>query len=237
MNNTASEEELVWGYFGRKTTGFFVEVGANHPHLLSQTWLLEKNGWRGILIEPQEHLCALLRQERKNSIVWQAACSSPEKQGEMLLHIPGDVSGFATLQKNVDDLELHYDRAVKVKVLTLDTILGAAGNPKIDLLSVDVEGTELDVFRGLNFERHRPKLILLEDKVQSLHKHRFMTGRGYKLVRRTGLNNWYIPREHPFTAATLADRCELFRKMYLGLPFRKYHRLRVALRSKRKSKA
>jgi len=234
MSDTTPEDQLVWSFFGRKSTGFFVEVGANHPRLFSQTWLLEQNGWRGILIEPQERLCVLLRQERKNSVVWQAACSSPEKTGESLLHIPGDACGFATLQKNVDDLELHYDHAVKVKVVTLDKILGEAGNPAIDLLSVDVEGTELDVFLGLDFERHRPKLILLEDKVQSLHKHRFMAGRHYKLVKRTGFNNWYVPREHPFAGATLAEHCELFRKMYLGLPFRKFHRLRIALQLKRK---
>ena len=234
MSDTTAEDELVWSYFGRITTGFFVDVGANHPRLLSQTWLLEQKGWHGIVIEPQAHLCVLLRQERKNSIVWQAACSSPDKEGEMPLHIPGGMGGFATLQKNVDDLELRYDQVETVKVVTLDRILGEAGNPKIDFLSVDVEGTELDVFRGLDFGRHRPKLILLEDKVQSLHKHRFLAGRRYKLVKRTGLNNWYIPGEDPFAGATLADRYELFRKMYLGLPFRKFHRLRAALRMRRK---
>jgi len=119
-------------------------------------------------------------------------------------------------------------------VVTLDRILGEAGKPEIDLLSVDVEGTELDVLRGLDFNRHRPKLILLEDKVQSLRKHRFMRALGYKLVRRTGFNNWYIPREHRFAGATLADRYELFRKMYLGLPFRKIHRFRIARRMRRK---
>ncbi|MGA2555064.1 MAG: FkbM family methyltransferase [Verrucomicrobiota bacterium] len=233
MSDTTPEDQLVWSYFGRKTAGFFVDVGANHPSLLSQTWLLEQNGWRGILIEPQAHLCALLRQERKNSIVCQAACSSPEKAGEMLLHVPAGGGGFATLEKNVDDLELQYDHSEKVSVVTLDSILAQAGHPQIDLLSVDVEGTELDVLRGLNFGRYRPKLILLEDKVQSLRKHRFLAARGYKLVKRTGLNNWYIPAEHPFANATLAERYELFRKMYLGLPFRKFHRLRLALRRKR----
>lgn len=46
------EKQLVWEFFGRKRDGFFVEVGANGPFAGSQTWLLEQNGWRGVLVEP-----------------------------------------------------------------------------------------------------------------------------------------------------------------------------------------
>ena len=54
------QDELVWEFFGRRRAGFFLEVGANHPTQGSQTWLLEQNGWRGILVEPQATLAALL---------------------------------------------------------------------------------------------------------------------------------------------------------------------------------
>ncbi len=54
-----------------------------------------------------------------------------------------------------------------------------------------------------------------------------MTSRGYKLVKRTVLNNWYVPRETNFTMSTLGERLELFRKMYLALPLRQW---RLALR-------
>ena len=48
----AVEKELIWQFFGRRRGGFFIEVGANDPCAGSQRWLLEQNGWRGILVEP-----------------------------------------------------------------------------------------------------------------------------------------------------------------------------------------
>ena len=109
------EDQLVWSFFGRKTTGVFVEVGAILPHVCSQTWLLEQNGWRGILIEPQEEFYKLLRQERKNSLVWRAACSSPGKRGAARLYWPADHSGMATLEMNVDDFYSFKLLPVKFK--------------------------------------------------------------------------------------------------------------------------
>ncbi len=225
----------MWSFFDRRTTGFFVEVGANHPYDWSQTWLLEKNGWRGILIEPQEAYYQLLRQERKNSLVWRAACSSPSKRGEALLHKPSDNPGVATLEKNVDDVECRYNLSEKVQVVTLDEILTAAGRPSIDMLSLDVEGTELDVLEGLDLPAYRPKLILIEDKCQSLRKHRFLSRAGYRFIKRTGFNSWYIPKEDPRSNIRMGQRLEFFRKMYLGLPFRRFQRLRSSLRSRRQA--
>jgi FkbM family methyltransferase len=232
--NEIPEDQLVWSFFDRKTKGFFVEVGANHPCEWSQTWLLEQNGWRGILIEPQEAYYQLLRQKRKNSIVWRAACSSPGKRGEALLHRPADNPGVATLEKNVDDVDVRYDRSEKVQVVTLDDILTAAGRPSIDLLSLDVEGTELDVLEGFDLPAYRPKLILMEDKCQSLRKHRYLSRAGYRLIKRTGFNNWYIPCEDARCHIQFGLRLEFFRKMYLGLPFRRFQRFRSWLRSRGK---
>lgn len=225
------EDQLVWSFFDRKTAGFFVEVGANHPSECSQTWLLEQNGWRGILIEPQETYFQLLQQQRKNSLVCRVACSSPGKRGDALLHRPGDNPGVATLEKNVDDVDIRYDRSEEVRVVTLDDILSEAGRPHIDFLSLDVEGTELDVLEGFDLPAYRPKLILIEDKCQSLRKHRYLCRAGYRFIKRTGLNSWYIPKENARCRIPLGVRIEFFRKMYLGLPFRRFQRFRAWLRS------
>jgi FkbM family methyltransferase len=217
-----SQDELVWEYFGRRKAGFFVEVGANHPTEGSQTWLLEQNGWRGILVEPQERLFQQLTQHRPRCQVFRAACSTPDKTGFAALHIPADsLNGFASLERNVDDFGIRYERTERVELATLDALLVRAGSPKVDFVSIDTEGTELDVLRGFDVPRHRPGLILIEDKGQSLCKHRHLRARGYKLVKRTELNNWYVPQDTGFTMTTPAERLKLWRKVFLGLPFRK----------------
>ena len=214
------EKQLVWEFFGRKRQGFFVEVGANDPRSGSQTWLLEENGWRGVLVEPQAVLCEKLRQARSRSRVFQVACSGPEREGEALLHI-GTHDGVSTLEKQRDSHDLQFVGTERVKVTTLDKVLREAGAGRIDFLSIDVEGHEIEVLRGFDFEKYRPALILVEDGVRTLNKHRFLKRHGYKLVKRTTLNNWYVPKEQPFHMTFWLERLELLRKMYLGFPFRK----------------
>ena len=66
--------------------------------------------------------------------------------------------------------------------------------------------------------------------MRDLQKHRFLTAKGYRLVKRTTLNNWYIPREQAFHLTSPREQLELIRKMYLALPFRK---IRLWLRRRR----
>jgi FkbM family methyltransferase len=220
------EKQCVREFFSKRKGGFFVEVGANDPCSGSQTWLLEQSGWRGILVEPQTALCEKLRLKRKNSRVFQVACSAPGKEGEATLHI-ARADGCSTLEKQADSHGIEFTGVERVQVTTLDQVLAEAGNPAIDFLSIDVEGHEIEVMRGFDFRRHHPSLILIEDGVRTLEKHRFLKQRGYKLVKRTSLNNWYIPKEQKFGMTTWFERLKLIRKMYLALPLRK---LRLALR-------
>ncbi len=55
-------------------------------------------------------------------------------------------------------------------------------------LRCDVKGAELAVLRGFSIERYRPRLIMIEDDVESRAKHNYLKAHGYKLVRRTALN-------------------------------------------------
>jgi FkbM family methyltransferase len=208
----------IWEFFGCAEEGVFVEVGANAPKHLSQTWFLERMGWRGVLVEPLPDRCEALRRERPNSKVFEVAVSAPGKTGEADFYVQ-DV--FSSLEPNLKDNIMGYRSVIRVTVVTLDAVLEEAGVPRVDFLSVDTEGTEIDVFRGVDLRRHRPSLILVEDPVLHLKVHSHLTSAGYRLVRRTGLNNWYVPEESPFRAPPL-ERLRLFRKMHLGTPLRAF---------------
>jgi FkbM family methyltransferase len=227
MNSHLSEDELVWRFFNRKTTGLFVEVGANEPQAGSQTWLLESNGWHGILVEPLPHLAARLKAERGRSRVFQVACGGPGHPATVEFHEAAahEHSGIAKYAVDPGD---KYVQVHRVPMLTLDEIIEQAKCPAIDFVSIDVEGTELDVLRGFDLPRHRPSLVLLEDHLFDVKSHRLLCDSGYRLVKRTGLNSWYIPRHTPFQV-TLLERLKLFRKVWLGTPLRAWkHRRKVA---------
>jgi FkbM family methyltransferase len=213
------ESRLVWQLFGCAKQGFFVEVGANHPTELNQTWFLEQQGWSGLLVEPNPDLCKLLRAQRPRSRTFQAAVGNAEQVGDVEL-LMGESHVHSTLKPFLDD-PLSGTK-IKVPLRTLDSILAEAGAGRIDFLSIDVEGMELAVLQGLNLEKHSPRLILMEEHRRDYKKHFHLRRHGYRLVKRTGLNNWYVPPDSPATARSLntpGERWRLFRKMWLNAPF------------------
>jgi FkbM family methyltransferase len=221
------EKELVRRYFGDAAHGFFVDVGANEPTSeFSQTWHLEQRGWHGVLIEPNRELLDAIARLRPRSKAYPVACSAPDKVGYAELKIPvlsgGEVdTGKAALEVEIDHAGFPGYRRQRVQVVTLDSILEENKVGRIDFLSIDVEGTELDVLKGLDLGRYRPRLILMEDKLVYLNKHRWLKRHGYRLVKRTLLNNWYIPDGEPFGLASARERLVLFKKLYLTLLPRK----------------
>jgi FkbM family methyltransferase len=196
------EQELVREFFGGARSGFFVEVGANRPQQESQTWHLEQLGWTGILIEPQPELASDLCSAR-SAKVFAVACSSPENAGRrMKLHVAGALSA---LDRDRMAPGAQPERVIEVPVRTLDDVLIEACAPRqLDFLSIDVEGHEL---------------VLLEDHVGNLKKHRFLRAAGYRLIRRLENNGWYVPRNAAFRVGP-HERWEIVRKYYLALPFR-----------------
>jgi len=224
------EERLVRDFFDGETQGFFVEVGANHPTEGSQTWHLEQVGWTGVLVEPQPDLAAFLVTARKNARVFATACTSPDNAGQSLpLHVDGARSA---IDRERMAPGARTDYVISVPTRTLDSILEEANVPKpIDLLSVDVEGHEIEVLRGFDFARWQPLLILVEDHVGDLRTHRYLKRHGYRLIRRLGNNGWYVPDDDD-TRVPASEGWEIVRKYYLALPFRK---LRNVVRSFKRS--
>jgi FkbM family methyltransferase len=211
------EQALVREFFAGTRAGFFVEVGANRPRQESQTWHLEQLGWTGVLIEPQPDLAEELRRMR-SAAVFAFACSSPQNAGRnMRLHVAGALSA---LDRERMAPGAEPERVIEVPVRTLDDILAEARAPvAFDLLSIDVEGHELEVLGGFDLAHWRPRLVLLEDHVGNLEKHRFLRAAGYRLIRRCENNGWYVPRDAAVAVAP-RERWDIVRKYYLALPFR-----------------
>jgi len=222
------EDRLKAEFFGPSGKGFFVEVGANEPQRGSQSWQFEQAGWSGVLVEPQLDLAERLRRLRRAHVV-AAACSSPANAGRtMTLHVLGPHS---SLKPELAVTGVVAKEKIEVPVRTLDDILDEAKAPSpIDFISIDVEGHEVEVLSGLDLTRWRPRLLLVEDHVTDLATHRFVTRAGYRLIRRTGPNGWYVPR-------AAAPRVglgwwPLARKYYFALPIRKLRDKKRRLRDR-----
>jgi FkbM family methyltransferase len=231
------EDRLKAEFFDGAPAGYFVEVGANEPQRGSQTWQFERAGWSGVLVEPQPDLASQLRRTRR-ARVFDVACSSPANASKTArLYLLGPHS---SLKRELVVTGVVPHGAIDVLARTLDDILEEAEAPApIDFVSIDVEGHEIEVLKGFDLRRWRPRLLLIEDHVTSLAVHRFLTRGGYRLIRRTGLNGWYVPLAEAPRLGYGFCRWQLIRKYYVGLPIRvlrdRKRRLRDRLRMRLRS--
>jgi len=169
------------------------------------------------LIEPQPALAQKLK-ERRRAKVFACACSSPQNAGSLM---PLRLSGIhSSLNPNFFVAGARKGDVIQVPVRTLDDILEEAKAPTpVDLVSIDVESHEIEVLSGLTVARWRPRLIFIEDLVLNLRLHRVLQACGYKWLRRTGINSWYVPADAAIRLSVYG-RWQFLRKYHLARPFR-----------------
>lgn len=183
-------------FFPGLTTGVMVEVGAAQPDYLSVGASYRALGWTVIAIEPNPVFCAAHRALGHEVLEYAASDTEADDvpfyiaDSKGAEYMGGRVSfeSFSSLGMRGGYADLFEQQknatiatTIPVKVRKLDTIL-AKHRPdvrSIDVLVVDVEGWELNVLRGLNLERYRPKVIVLEDFFQDPAYPAFMNERGY----------------------------------------------------------
>jgi hypothetical protein len=97
-NSPHGEQSMIREFFKSSNEGYYVDVGANHPTIESQSWHLEQLGWHGLLLEPLPDYCQLLKEKRSGTVI-QTACSSPENHHQILKLI--NAGGHSTLIKAI----------------------------------------------------------------------------------------------------------------------------------------
>lgn len=158
--------------------GYFVELGANDGVNQSNTLFFERfRGWKGILIEPfQSNFAELIRNRSSINFFKNAACVGPTYTS------PTVELAFSNLMTSTlgvtSEISNPMDHAVsgekfwggntfifKTFALTLNSILIEANSPNtIDLLSLDTEGTELEILKGIDHSRFRFRFICVESR-------------------------------------------------------------------------
>ena len=153
------EELIVRDFFDDAWRGTFVDVGAGHYRDDSNTYFLEqRRGWHGIAVDANADYAADYARFRPHTAFINAFASDRA----------GALADFAIAQNPVFSSgarALPPDavvRRVKVPTTTLDRILDQHHIRRFDFLSIDVEGAELAVLRGLDLRRYRPWLICIE---------------------------------------------------------------------------
>jgi len=190
----------AFNLFNQKLEGYFVEVGGANGVDLSNTYLLERQfGWKGIIVEPAKTWHEELYANRPNTIIdkniiWNESNLSLdffETQNAEL----STIGKFSSCDENRLLRESHT--TYRISTITLTDLLIKYCAPKhIEYLSIDTEGSELDILNALDFKKYSFGIITVEHNYTSAREkiYSLLTKYGYRreLQDISRFDDWYI---------------------------------------------
>ena len=200
------EDTFLYDYFEGRDHGFFIEAGAYDGETFSNTYAFEGMGWRGLLVEAHPGLAETCRQKRPDSTVVHAALGGPDAEGDITFTCadatdrPGPLSFAVATQAHIERCrrEGYALKQVSVPCRPLNSLLDGL-TENVDLLSIDVEGMELEVLRGFDIKKYQPDVILVEssDAEEKRAIAEYLTGFGFRADFKRGPNTFYIKADAP----------------------------------------
>jgi len=163
------EDVLLDFVFKDQDNGFYVDVGAYHPVLFSNTKLLYDRGWKGINIDPNIKSIEIFKEIRPRDINLNIAVSDQEGELDYYKFLEIDEAGGGSGNSLSEEVKNKYEsqgltaQVSRVEVKQLTTIFDKyLHNKTIDLLNVDVEGFDLRVLKSNDWNRYKPRIIAIE---------------------------------------------------------------------------
>jgi FkbM family methyltransferase len=193
------EDVILRTIFPKKHNGFYVDVGAHDPYYLSNTCYFYLKGWNGINIDVNPSTLGKFKKARSRDVNLECAVGLSNKKHFYYMFDKPEVD---TLSEPIAH-ELISNRKHKVKLLrkvpmrtvSLKSILSKYLKKKqsIDFLSVDVEGSELEVLKSNDWHLFRPEILLVEQH-------------GFDALNRSGsrISNYLKTKKYRLFAKTIS---------------------------------
>jgi FkbM family methyltransferase len=206
LQTTGPVDKVLREYFPDPSyKGIFIDVGAYEPINISNSYHFEQNGWDVYCFEGNTDRIAELKTLRKN--VYNVAVADTPKESVSFTVVQGkwgggsQTAGLSAIELNPEYMErfksgIKSTKTITVPQTTLSTILPSLiGSKKsIDILSIDVEGGEFNVLKGLNLKEYSVKVFVIENFFHHTSITAYLDEFGYKLDKCIEYNEYYIPK-------------------------------------------
>ena len=196
------EDVMLWRALKHVGSGFYIDVGASDPVVDSITKAFYDRGWHGINIEPKAESFDRICRDRPRDINLQVAVGA---QPGSVTFYDNNQLGLSTCAESEADRRVEEGFAYECRNVTarmLCEICSDHAHGDIHFLKIDVEGWERQVLLGMDFQRFRPWVLVIEStkpnsQVQShADWEPLVLAAGYEFVYFDGLNRFYVAREH-----------------------------------------
>jgi FkbM family methyltransferase len=152
---------------------FYLDIGANEPKFISNTYYFYERGGSGVLIEPNPHLYRKIRRQRPKDKVLNVGIGVNEVQEANFYMFPNYANGLSTFSESearhwqeigMKGLgKIPLEKIIKLPLVPINSILEKYFSEReIDILSLDVEGLDFDILETFDFSRYQPKIICVE---------------------------------------------------------------------------
>ena len=181
--------------------GVFFDVGAFEPIRISNSYHFERNGWTCYCFEANTNGIPLLKEHRAN--VFNYAISNVNKDivEFSVVNWNGWTAGFSAINLSSDLQKIFGTpppetiKKISVPQKTLNTVIETEipELTRIDIMSLDIEGGELNCLEGFDLQKYKPKVMIVENtdpKNKCVQK--YLEGFGYKLDKKISYNEYYV---------------------------------------------
>ena len=200
--------EFLLSYTGEKNIGIsYLDIGCNDYKNLSNSYALYKKGIRGVLIDANPVYLDEIKMYRPEDIVLNCGigAKNSEKMKFYILNTPGldsfNLESIEEAKRQTPWIEIVDE--IEVPVYTLDEIYEKYFASVPTIVSLDVEGLEMDILKSTNFEKYRPYIFIIEtieyrEKISITNKRNdiieFMQKNDYVEYAFTGVNSIFIDK-------------------------------------------
>ena len=184
----------------------YLDLGANAPKDLNNTYFFYCHGGRGVCVEANPALIPALSAARPGDVIVNAAVTAGQER-EMDLFLYDGLDGISTCSKDESTkraaTQKDRERRVVVKAMHIMELLQQHCPPTLDLLSIDIEGMDLPVLQAIDFKRFPIKAIVCETCAYSENHIRpkehdvadFLCRNGYEVYADTYVNTIFVNRD------------------------------------------
>ena len=182
----------------------YLDIGAHHPYFMSNSYLFYRQGCKGVCVEPDPFLFRRFKKARRRDVCLNVGLAGV--RGQLKLH----VFSSRTLNTFSEEEARQYIEAGHnqvalhdIDVLTVDDVVRRYFPRPPDLVSLDVEGMEMEILRAIDFSRYRPTVFCIETltysrigegrKVSEIDD--YMINHGYMKYADTYVNSIYVDEE------------------------------------------
>ncbi|HQW43931.1 MAG: FkbM family methyltransferase [Chitinophagaceae bacterium] len=184
----------------------YLDIGANHPTYISNTYYFYLRGSHGVCVEPNPSLYRQIKKVRPKDIVINAGVGVDSSAEADFYLFPPEADGLSTFSKTEAEYwgevgmkkigKIKYKEIIKMPLIGINEIIEKNFDRQPDFISLDVEGLDLAILKSLDYSRFSPKVIcvetLLYDENQIESKNNeiiyFLTSKGYSIYADTHVN-------------------------------------------------